>query len=427
MTLPFRRRHNDAEASHDRARALMANGFTTPNEPADVTWLDAHLAGCADCAADLAAYSADRELLRALRNHPPEPPRDLWARTAARIEQEHARRDRGPFPLRAAGSWRVGRVPVGVVSGLLVVAVVLGVSLAPRSVPLVPSPPIATDTAVGTPVVEPTPIVVAAGNLAWIQSGPDGSFEFRRVHVDAVCPDARSGCATLGSGSTTRLALTQPPQAVVESPSGAEIVVVTSAASVGGAEILVVPVPTVPPSPTPTPSPAASPTSAPPTPTASPTETPGPSGSVEPPAGHSIVSGVVIVGDTAYSPDGQWLAFSARPADGSAGPDLYLWHVGDDLATQVSGNHRTFFAGWLGDQVLANVVLVGDVPLFGPPIPPAIDATPEPRSSNEPSATPSAPDPSASPEASAPIVEAHPVAFTLDPATRDVTVVGAED
>ena len=95
MTLPFRRRHNDAEASHDRARALIANGFTTPNEPADVTWLDEHMAGCAECAADLAAYTADRELLRALRDHAPEPPRDLWARTAAAIEQDHARRAAG--------------------------------------------------------------------------------------------------------------------------------------------------------------------------------------------------------------------------------------------------------------------------------------------------------------------------------------------
>ncbi len=426
MTLPFRRRHNDAEASHDRARALIANGFTTPNEPADVTWLDSHIAGCAECAADLAAYAADRELLRALRDHPPEPPRDLWARTAARIEQEHTRKARAPFPIRAVGSWRIGRVPVGVVSGLLVVAVVLSVSLVPRAVPLDPSHPTTTDVAVGTPLVEPTPIAVAAGNLAWIQSGPDGFYEFRRAHVDSVCPDVRSGCATLGSGSTTRLALSQPPQAVVESPSGSEIVVVTSAASVGGAEILVVPVPTVPPGPTVTPSPATSPATAPPTSTATPTETTGPSESVEPTAGHSIVSGVVIVGDAAYSPDGQWLAFSARPADGSAGPDLYLWHVGDDLATQISANHRTFFAGWLGDQVLANVVLVED--FRSGPILDLIEVMPAPGSSDEPTASPetsTAANPS--PRASAPIVEAHPIAFTMDPATRHVAVVGAED
>lgn len=423
MTLPFRRRHNDAEASHDRARALIANGFTTPNEPADVTWLDAHIAGCAECAADLAAYAADRELLRGLRDHTPEPPRDLWARTAAAIEQDHARRGRGSRALRATGSWRIGRVPVGVVSGLLVVVVVLGVSLAPRGIPLTSPAASSQDVAVGSPKADPTPIVVTAGDLAWIQSGPDGSYEFRRASVDSVCPDAKSGCTTLGLGSTTRINLTQPPQAVVESPTGSEIVVVTSAASVGGTEILVVAVPTAPPSPHATPSAVASPETAPPT------QTVLPSSSVEPVAGHSIVSGVAVVGDTAYSPDGKWLAFSARPADGSAGPDLYLWHVGDELATQISGNHRTFFAGWIGDQILANVVLTddfsGNEPILG-----SIEPAPVPSSSEEPGLSPTAsasPDTSASPDASAPIVQEHPIAFTLDPATRDVTVIAAEN
>ena len=418
MTLPFRRRHNDAEASHDRARALIANGFTTPNEPADVTWLDEHMAGCAECAADLAAYTADRELLRALRDHAPEPPRDLWARTAAAIEQDHARRGRGTRVLRATGSWRIGRIPVGVASGLLVVVVVLGVSLAPRGgIPLASAPGASQDVAVGTPKADATPIGVSAGDLAWIQSGPDGSYEFRRAYVDSVCPDAKSGCATLGLGSTTRINLKQPPQAVVESPTGAEIVVVTSAASVGGTEILVVSVPTAPPSPQTSPSAVASPDTTPPTPTVL------PSGSVEPTVGHSIVSGVAVVGDTAYSPDGKWLAFSARPADGSGGPDLYLWHVGDDQATQISANHRTFFAGWIGDQVLANVVLIEDFPRGGPLLGP-IQPTPVPGPSDEPGPSPDA---SGSPEAPPPIVEEHPMAFTLDPATRDVTVIAAEN
>ena len=418
MTLPFRRRHNDAEASHDRARALIANGFTTPNEPADVTWLDAHVAGCAECAADLAAYAADRELLRALRDHRPEPPRDLWARTAAAIEQDHARRGLGSRALRATGSWRIGGIPVGVASGLLVVVVVLGVSLAPSGgIPLASTPGSSQDVAVGTPKPDATAIVVTAGDIAWIQSGPDGSYEFRRAFVDSVCPDVKSGCATLGLGSTTRINLTQLPQAVVESPTGSEIVVVTSPASVGGTDILVVAVPTAPPSPETTPSAVASPETTPPTPTVL------PSGSVEPTVGRSIVSGVAVVGDTAYSPDGKWLAFSARPSDGSAGPDLYLWHTGDDLATQISANHRTFFAGWLGDQVLANVVLPAGLAADHPILEP-IEPTPAPRSSGKPGASPDA---SASPEAPAPIVEEHPIAFTLDPATRVITVVAAEN
>ena len=55
--------------------------------------------------------------------------------------------------------------------------------------------------------------------------------------------------------------------------------------------------------------------------------TPRPDGAIE------IASDVVIVGSAAgYSPDGSRFAFSARPADGSAGPDVYVWRVGDRKA-----------------------------------------------------------------------------------------------
>src|SRR3972149_1168649 len=94
MTLPVRRRHNGHGASHDRARALIATGFLQPNEPTDTAWLEAHLTGCLECRTDAAAYGADRELLRTLREQAPEPPRDLWARTAAAIEREGGRRAR---------------------------------------------------------------------------------------------------------------------------------------------------------------------------------------------------------------------------------------------------------------------------------------------------------------------------------------------
>ena len=54
-------------------------------------WLDEHLAGCDACRAIAAAYDADRAALRGLRDHQPEPPRDLWARTSAAIEREVGR------------------------------------------------------------------------------------------------------------------------------------------------------------------------------------------------------------------------------------------------------------------------------------------------------------------------------------------------
>ncbi len=419
MTLPFRRRHNDAEASHDRARALISSGFNEPTSDADAAWLATHLEGCPQCAGEAAAYAADRELLRALRDRDPEPPRDLWARTAAAIEREGLRRgraDRAARSLFPGTGRRFGPLPVGVASGLLVIVVVIGVSLAPRGLPLDANGPSGTDIALATPRVEATPIPITAA-LAWIQAGPNGSFEFRRTQIDSVCPDAGKGCATLDTGSTTVLNLTRAPQAVIQSPSGSELIVVTSAASEGGADVVVVPVPTAPPLPTASPSATPAPETSSPAPTQEPTASIEPSSSPDQPLGHSIVSGVAVIGDAAYSPDGQWLAFSARPADGSAGPDLYLWHVGDDLATLATTDHRTFFAGWLENKVLANVVL------------PALADEQSP-DAGAPSAAPTTSatvDPSTTPTPTEPPVEEHPVAFTLDPATGDRSVVAQQD
>ena len=209
------------------------------------------------------------------------------------------------------------------------------------------------------------------------------------AQIDLVCPDAGKGCATLDTGSTTVLNLRQAPQAVIQSPSGSELIVVTSAASAGGADVVVVPVPTAPPIATASPSVKPTAETETPAPTEEATASAAPSPTPEEPLGHSIVSGVVVIGDAAYSSDGQWLAFSARPADGSAGPDLYLWHVGDDLATPATTDHRTFFAGWLGNKVLANVVLPApadeQAPEAGSPsAAPTVTTTPDPNDNRFP-------------------------------------------
>lgn len=76
-------------------------------------------------------------------------------------------------------------------------------------------------------------------------------------------------------------------------------------------------------------------------------------------ASYAIAEGVVLVGaPAAYSPDGHWVAFSARPQDGHQGPDLYLWAVGDATARVVTTNHATVFSGWLDDQILLSVPVV---------------------------------------------------------------------
>jgi hypothetical protein len=121
------------------------------------------------------------------------------------------------------------------------------------------------------------------------------------------------------------------------------------------------------PAPTATATPAATDTATASVPGAS--ETPETSASVEPSAPQptasalAIISDVVVVGETAaYSPDGTMLAFSARPADGSRGPDIYLWRPGDAAAHPVTSDHASVFSGWLSNQLLGSRAITGASP-----------------------------------------------------------------
>jgi hypothetical protein len=107
--------------------------------------------------------------------------------------------------------------------------------------------------------------------------------------------------------------------------------------------------------PEPTHAPAtAAPSAAPASPSPSVEVTPGPDGAIE------IAHDVVIVGSVAaYSPDGTRFAFSARPADGSQGPDVYVWRVGDREANAVTTDHGTQLAGWIGDRLLVSRAVDG--------------------------------------------------------------------
>jgi hypothetical protein len=128
-----------------------------------------------------------------------------------------------------------------------------------------------------------------------------------------------------------------------------------------------------------------------------------------------IASGVVIVGETAYSADSRWLAFSARPSNGSTGPDLYLWHAGDAMAIPVTTDHQTYFSAWLGNQVLASRVAL--------PVAPA--STGDPSATDAPAASsPASPD---VPATAAPPVEVHPTSFLFDPATRVESAIAQAD
>ena len=417
------RRQADTWATpHDRARSDAAERLDAPLDETEAAWLDEHLAGCEACNGTAKAYEADRLGLRALRHMAPAPPRDLWARTAAAIEHEAAGGHRATT--RSARQSPIAQW--GAIAGIAVVAVVVGStflqggwlptpagsanSLDGSVVAIVTQPPQATGIAV---LPAATPMVVDAGAVGWFDVGVDGSYAYNIANVNEVCAEVdRAGCAALDNGGGRRIALNSSPKSIITSPSTGQAVVVGSDES-GGNQVFVVVLPARPdasPSPSPAETPAAtsSPVQTPlPTPTTGPSQSPStepsspaptPSDVVLPTSSPTpsptatasamaIVSGVTVVGDSAaFSPDGVWFAVTARPADGSAGPDIYLWHVGDALAKAVTKDHRSVFASWAHGLVIGSrpeATAIGDAP---------------------------------SPDPSAPL-EVAPVTFSIDPAT----------
>ncbi len=67
-----------------------------------------------------------------------------------------------------------------------------------------------------------------------------------------------------------------------------------------------------------------------------------------------IIRGVRLAGAPAWSADGSQLAFSAFPADGSQGPDLYLWRPGDQDARRITDDHGSYFASWAGSRIVGS-------------------------------------------------------------------------
>jgi hypothetical protein len=221
--------------------------------------------------------------------------------------------------------------------------------------------------------------------------------------VDEVCPaEGASGCPALKEASRERLSFASELRTIIGSPTDGQAVVVADDGS-GGDQLLLVdlperslapaalsptPVPTLqasaaasgPPAATVSPpasagfasqtpppsapdvsaSPAATPggdTSG-PTPSVTPVlPSPSPSLSPTPSVAPSlaIASDIVLTGESAaFSADGSWFAFTARPADGSRGPDVYVWRVGDASARALTTDGSSVFGSWDGEQVVVS-------------------------------------------------------------------------
>jgi hypothetical protein len=369
---------------HERARRRLAERPDGPLGLSEASWLDEHLAACASCAAIASAYDEDRLALRALRDDPPDPPRDLWARTAAAIEASAAGNGRTPEE-------RVRRnLPLGALSGLAVVAIMVGVGLISANLPLGSvgggsgdSSPIAggegqaSSRPSASILAEATPIAVAPGVVGYLDKGGGGLY---RLSVNEVCPtENKSGCPTVREGSQVELAI-RSPKTIVADPSRLTAVAISDTAA--GDEVVVVDLPQATDRPRPTSTPA---TTAAPTPTAttepassaaastppdpSPTA-PSPSASTEPPIATiepsatptataaqriAIASGIEVVGESAaFSRDGSWFAFTARPTGQTSGADVYAWRVGSDAALPVTDDGTSYFASWSRDELIVS-------------------------------------------------------------------------
>ena len=397
----LRRRPDHWSSAHERARVRAAERLDGPLGLAEAAWLDEHLAGCSECRVVAASYTADRDALRALRGKTPVPPRDLWARTAAAIEREAERspRDRRARDRRPSSR---SNLPLGVIAGVAVIALVVGVSTlsggtfriggsVPSSASASPDIAVLASPA-GTPsAAEATPIAVGAGDVTWIDAGPGGQPGLAAVNVDRVCPAQVSDCPMVGEGRRLQVALTRAPRTIIGSPTRREAVAIDDNGAAGD-QLLIVDLPeprstpgptsapstatpqptrsatpspsstpsatpsdgSTPASPSPSPDPNTSPTpsvSASATPSATPTISPEPTVA----AAIAIASGIDVVGESAaFSADGAWFAFTARPTDLSTGPNVYVWHVGDGQARALTTDGTTYFASWAGDSLIAS-------------------------------------------------------------------------
>lgn len=446
--------HEPFSSEHDRARRLAAERLSGPLQDDEAVWLAAHLAWCAPCRAVREEYEAQRLELRSLRLSPPQPPRTLWARTSAAIERQPRTR---PVPTLGAGSAVVrGRstVPVGATSAVLVVALVVGVSMLGGVRILRPA---ATD-APRQPNLRPvaTPFPVPVREVGLYTQLPDGRLALLTGRVDEVCPlDADAGCAAARLGTRRLVDVgAARAQAVFQSPTRQQLIVVGRDANGSGVDLYVVPIRPQAPAPTPPPAMQLDPATdeasgadgspvpplppVPPEPAGSPDATadadgdphssadPGADAGADPEAGGAavatatpdaadgespgpgdpaaggdtvaapspldatpdpgasgpaeseaptpvpvvdeiveIASDVLVVADVgAYAPDGLAFAFTARPADGSSGPDVYLWRAGEPEAVAVTSDHASVFSDWSAGWLLISRVS-GDVAADG--------------------------------------------------------------
>ena len=403
-----------AERAHEKARLLAAEAIDVDLRPADAAWLSEHLSGCADCQSVAAEYRDLHDELRGLAS--PEPPRDLWARTSAAldaVDRSGARRS-GQSVSSRLGLAAFNRSFLGSAVAVGVTVAVAGLSLLSQGPLHIPGPGPADTGGITLTTVVPSnggqaPLAVVDGTSYWI-APENGVYQIRGGA--AQCTGTTASCAiTNGNGTVMGSIVSKSAVSAVIGPNAKQAAVwtadkivilplTTSAPATVSLDLLMpLPTSTVPPSEAPSVSavpssgatssvePGSSDSAVPSAPETASPATPRPTAATpatvttEPTA---ILDGCRVVGRAPeFSPDGSWVAFSARPADLSAGSDVYVWRTGWERAQAVTTSHADLFAGWFGQQILISEFATsgsGDdaTPTTGPSSSPDASATAAP-------------------------------------------------
>jgi len=441
----------DAELLHERARQLASEAIDTELEPGDAAWLAGHLDGCPDCSTVADEYRALRDELRSLAL--PEPPRDLWARTSAALDEVDRSDPRARSALRLGlGGWAANRSSLGAAMAVALVVVISGASLlsqVPASHSSGSESPGGIALGSPAPLSAEAPVAVVDGTGYWITrdgqtyqlrvgsakcSGPTdrcsvssesgttiGSITSDSPVFAALAPDARQ--AAVWNGDTVAilpLVSQTPPTVAIDQmtprPTTTDSAVATfvqptptiTATSTASAGVSATPGSTE--TALPSESPTASATAS-----AGASASPSPSPSLSLPTTQpvtvptAILNGYKVVGRAPeFSPDGLWVAFSAAPTNFTNGPDLFVWQVGQERAHPVTSAHADLFSGWLGGEILVSELATAPA-VTNPGAVSSNDLTPAPSDSSSPSASAS---PSASPP-SGPVT----TSYLFDPTT----------
>jgi hypothetical protein len=293
----------------------------------------------------------------------------MWARTSSALDREVARGSyRRPGYRRVFGRRR-STTPVAAFITSIAAIALAGVMVALQLGPTLQRTPTNVQPM-------PTPFAVSPQSLAFVGSGTQ-DISLYRAQVSQVCPTTAPDCLVDDGIERTSLRLpgNARPRNVALSPDGSQLAVVGRDS---GEDVIAVvrlsgrqssgsggepgPNATVEPTPDPTPDrprdsddPGQSTPEPPATDNATPaSDSPAPEGTAE----TEVVAILEDVDSTgappAWSPNGETLAFSAMPSDGSHGPDVYVWTVGDTHARALTDDHSSFFASWSGRRVVVS-------------------------------------------------------------------------